>query len=105
MPHARISAEDAKILIDTREVSVVDVRDARSFERGHIAGAIHLDNNGVQPFIDQADKSVALIVCCYHGNVSQSASAFLAEQGFTEVYSLDGGYTQWALQHPGDCTH
>jgi len=35
--------------------------------------------------------------------VSQSAAAYMAEKGFEEVYSLDGGYQQWAISFPDDC--
>jgi thiosulfate sulfurtransferase len=31
-------------------------------------------------------------VYCYHGNSSQSAAAYLAEQGFEATFSIDGGY-------------
>jgi len=34
-------------------------------------------------------------VVCYHGISSQSAAAYLAEQGFRDTYSLDGGFEAW----------
>jgi len=40
------------------------------------------------------------VVCCYHGISSQQAAQFLISQDFTEVYSLDGGFTDWQLQYP-----
>jgi thiosulfate sulfurtransferase len=40
------------------------------------------------------------VVCCYHGISSQQAAQFLVSQDFTDVYSLDGGFTQWQLQFP-----
>jgi thiosulfate sulfurtransferase len=43
-----------------------------------------------------------LIVSCYHGNSSQSAAAYLCSQGFTEVYSLDGGFEVWRTTYPGE---
>jgi thiosulfate sulfurtransferase len=53
-------------------------------------------------FITQADLDVPLIVACYHGNSSQSAAAYLAEQGFSDVYSLDGGFELWRATFPDD---
>jgi thiosulfate sulfurtransferase len=44
-----------------------------------------------------------VVVCCYHGNSSQSAAQFLVEQGFTEVYSLNGGFEQWKVSYPQHC--
>ena len=95
MSFTRIDIEQAKALIEERQAKVVDVRDRASFESGHIADAIHLDNETVSAFVSETDHSVPIIVCCYHGNMSQGAAGFFAEQGFKESYSLDGGYALW----------
>ena len=86
-----------------REVQIVDIRDPESYQVGHITNAVHLDNSGVQSFIDAAEQDTPVIVCCYHGNMSQSAGAYLASKGFEEVYSLDGGYSEWSARYPDDC--
>lgn len=101
--YARLSTDDALQLMLDGPVNVVDIRDEESFKAGHITDAAHLDNSAVQGFINDADHDVPLIVCCYHGNMSQSAGAFLAERGFAQVYSLDGGYAEWAAKFPDDC--
>lgn len=101
--YARISSDDAYQMMLDNPVSIVDTRDEDSFKAGHITDATHLDNSGIQAFIDNADTSVPLIVCCYHGHSSQSAGAYLAEKGFEEVYSLDGGYAEWSAKFPDDC--
>lgn len=79
---------------------VVDIRDPQSYSAGHITGAKPLDNNNVQDFIANTDKNENVVVCCYHGNSSQGAAQFLFEQGFTQVYSLDGGFEMWKLAKP-----
>lgn len=96
MSFVRIDVKRAKELIVDGAV-VVDIRDAASFSAGAIAGAIHIDNTNVDDFISQADRSVPVLVCCYHGNTSQSAAAYFSENGFESSYSLDGGYEAWAL--------
>jgi len=101
--YSRISADDALQLILDRPVNVIDIRDEESYKAGHITDSTHLDNTAVQGFINDADQQIPLIVCCYHGNMSQSAGAFLAERGFDEVYSLDGGYAEWSAKFPDDC--
>ncbi len=95
----RVSTAEAKELIDTGNTRIVDVRDAQSFNNGHIEGAVLLDNNTVDSFIDSTAKDTPVIVYCYHGNSSQNASQFLAEKGFTSVYSVDGGYELWRTQY------
>jgi len=96
----RISADRALELINNGTAQVVDIRDKHSFDAGHVRGAYHLDNESVATFMANADKTAPVIVCCYHGHSSQSAAAFLAEQGFEQSFSLDGGYEMWHILHP-----
>ena len=95
----RIPPEQAQALREQGAV-VVDIRDPQSFANGHIRGSRHLDNHSLATFIAAADFDKPLIVSCYHGNSSQSAAAYLAHQGFAEVYSLDGGFELWRTQYP-----
>ena len=82
--------------------AVVDIRDPHSFANGHIRGARHLDNHSLADFIASADLDAPLLVVCYHGNSSQSAAAYLAHQGFSDVYSLDGGFELWNRHYPDE---
>ncbi|WP_339842348.1 thiosulfate sulfurtransferase GlpE [uncultured Halopseudomonas sp.] len=95
----RIGPEPARLLME-QGATVVDIRDPHSFANGHITGAQHLDNNTLTAFVAGADRDQPLIVCCYHGNSSQPAAAYLADQGFARVFSLDGGYELWRQQFP-----
>ena len=52
--------------------------------------------------ITKTDLDQPLVVVCYHGNSSQSAAAYLAGQGFSEVYSLDGGIELWRSTYPAE---
>ncbi len=87
-----------KTLVKGGSVQVVDIRDDESYQAGHIPGAQALNDSTLPQFIGSADKTTPLVVCCYHGNSSQNAADFLSQQGFENVYSLDGGYTAWAAQ-------
>ncbi len=88
-----------QVLADKTYV-VVDIRDAASFQQGHIPNAIHLTNETLADFLREADPDAPVVVCCYHGHSSQQAAQYLVSQDFTQVYSLDGGFSQWQLQHP-----
>ena len=95
----RIPPQEAQTLREQGAV-VVDIRDQPTYAAAHITGAQHLDNVNIADFIRAADLDAPLIVACYHGNSSQSAAAYLAHQGFAEVYSLDGGFELWRSQYP-----
>jgi len=81
-------------------LTLVDIRDPQSFAQGHVPGSQRLGNDTVDAFLDQAPRQAPLVVICYHGHSSQQAAAWLAGQGFAEVYSLDGGFTDWQHRLP-----
>ncbi|MCH1929827.1 thiosulfate sulfurtransferase GlpE [Shewanella sp. A25] len=82
-------------MTESKPVQIVDIRDGNSFNNGHIAGAVNLNNDNLAQFISQADMDNPLVVVCYHGISSQTAAQYLCEQGFDDVYSLDGGFSAW----------
>lgn len=97
----RIAPETAQQMRAAGAV-VVDIRDPHSYANGHISGSTHLDNHSLPDFIAAADLDQPLIVTCYHGHSSQSAAAYLVNQGFSDVYSLDGGFELWRATFPQD---
>ena len=84
---------------ESNDVQIVDIRDNASFNAAHIEGSINLTNDNLPQFIADADMDKPLVVVCYHGISSQNAANYLLEQGFDDVYSLDGGYSAWGLAH------
>ncbi|MBB1485228.1 thiosulfate sulfurtransferase GlpE [Oceanospirillum sediminis] len=99
-----INPDELNTRIENQDpVVIVDIRDPNSFAMGRITSAQALNNDNVQQFIENTDKSLPVIVCCYHGNSSQGAAQVLFEQGFTDVYSLNGGYEIWKNSYPALC--
>ncbi|WP_417762483.1 thiosulfate sulfurtransferase GlpE [Shewanella sp.] len=80
-------------------LQVIDIRDPASFEQGHIAGSTRVGNDNIAQFMAAADLDAPLVVVCYHGISSQGAAEYLHQQGFDDIYSLEGGYTAWAAAH------
>ena len=95
MAYTRIDVAQARELIEKSNAVVVDIRDPASYQAGHIPGAEAVDQDTVQTFVETADRARPLIVCCYHGNMSQGAADYFTQHGFTDAYSLDGGYEAW----------
>ncbi|MCE2572391.1 thiosulfate sulfurtransferase GlpE [Motilimonas eburnea] len=90
-----ISVPETAEKIKQGKVVIADIRDPESFKAGHIEGAFHLTNERLGAFIEQVDFETPVIVVCYHGNSSQGAAQFLLNQGYDEVYSMDGGMDIW----------
>jgi len=95
-----LSVSELHQVIASNSHVVVDIRDPASFQSGRIKGSTHLSNESISDFMREADLDAPVVVCCYHGNSSQQAAQYLVSQDFTDVYSLDGGFTQWQLQYP-----
>lgn len=102
MTYTCIDVADALPIME-KDAIIVDIRDQASYQQSHMNRAILLNNDNVQEFIEQSDKQKPVIVCCYHGNSSKGAAEYLAAQGFKEVYSLNGGYSQWSAMFPEQC--
>jgi len=91
----QIAKQDAQTQLREAKAVFVDIRDPRSFEEDHVPGAIHLSDANVESFLREADKAKTTIVYCYHGISSQGAAEYLQEKGFSDVFSLIGGFEEW----------
>ncbi|MDN4468743.1 rhodanese-like domain-containing protein [Gordonibacter sp. RACS_AR68] len=92
----KITAEEAKALIDEGGVTVVDVRTPKEYADGHVPGALNIPNEDIgstQPSqLGSTDDK--LIVYCRTGVRSKQASDKLVALGFTEVNDM-GGIVDW----------
>mgnify|MGYP000037543069 FL=1 len=97
-----IDIQQLRELRAQKNVNIADTRDKQSYDTGHISNAVHLDNDSLAQFINDTPFEEPLVVCCYHGNSSQGAADYLSQQGFREVYSLDGGFELFKVSQPDD---
>ena len=94
-PIKTLSVADARAKLDAGDAVFLDIRDPDSYEEDHILGAIHINDANVAEYISTTDKAKTYIIYCYHGITSQSGAAYFQAQGFTDVYSMDGGFCAW----------
>ncbi|MFV0449863.1 MAG: thiosulfate sulfurtransferase GlpE [Vibrio sp.] len=90
-----IDVAAAQALIEQKNAKLVDIRDPQSFATAHAKAAFHLTNDSIVSFMEQAEFDEPVLVMCYHGISSQSAAQYLVNQGFEQVYSVDGGFEAW----------
>ena len=90
-----ISIEDAKIIIDKDNLTIIDIRDRNSFLNGHIDKAVHVEDLDIDNFLKDKNKNDTILIYCYHGNSSKSAANFFVQHGFEKVLSMDEGYSGW----------
>ena len=99
--YTRIGAQQAKEIMDQAPDAVVlDVREAEEYASGHIPGAVLLPVGTIsEETAAQAipTKDATVLVYCRSGNRSQTASAALAQLGYTQVYEF-GGIQDWPYE-------
>lgn len=89
--------EEAKKLIGSGNISIIDVRTKEEFYSGHIKNAINLDifSPDFADKIKEFPQEKTFIVYCQSGNRSSSAVNFMKSAGFKNVHDLAGGILKW----------
>ncbi|HHF3124272.1 TPA: thiosulfate sulfurtransferase GlpE [Vibrio diabolicus] len=90
-----IDVQGAQALLEQGDAKLVDIRDPQSFAVAHAEFAYHLTNDTIVAFMDEVEFEQPILVMCYHGISSQGAAQYLVNQGFEQVYSVDGGFEAW----------
>ena len=98
--YQQITQDEAKKMMDSQDVIVLDVREQYEFDAGHIPGAVLLPVGTIKKdtaaaVIPQLDSVV--LVYCRSGNRSKTASRALADLGYTNVYEF-GGINTWPYE-------
>ena len=82
----------------TEDILLVDVRTAKEYEAGFIAGAVNIDykQKDFEKRMSHFDRETPIALYCSKGGRSAKAAKKLQKMGFSKVYDLKGGYNQWS---------
>lgn len=77
--------------------TLIDVREDNEWEAGHARGAVHMGRGVIERDIVQKfpAKDTELILYCGGGYRSALAADNLQKMGYTNVWSMAGGWTAW----------
>jgi len=95
-----ITAQEAKALMDSGDVFIVDVREEYEYREGHIPNAILLPVSQIGPGSGESvtpDKDAVILIYCRSGNRSKTAASYFVEMGYTNVYEF-GGILDWPYE-------
>jgi rhodanese-related sulfurtransferase len=78
-------------------VHLIDVREDGEWERGRIPGAVHLGKGIIERDIERTipDPGADIVLYCGGGYRSVLAADMLQRMGYTNVVSMDGGFSGW----------
>ena len=107
-----ISPAQLKTWLDEkRDITLLDTRNDYEYRFGTFKGAInlHMKNFGELPeAVQNLDKHKPLVMFCTGGIRCEKAAIYMQQQGFTDVYQLDGGIIGYFAQvggahYEGEC--
>ena len=83
---------------ETPELNLIDVREDNEWEAGHLPADLHLGRGVIERDIEQhfPDFDTELILYCGGGYRSALAAESLQKMGYTNVFSMDGGFRGWS---------
>ena len=97
---AAVGPQQAVMLINRKDAVVVDVRDKKEFDAGHIVDSINIPLAKLKQRVTELKKhkDKPVLVVCKLGQHSGDAAKTLEEAGHSEVIRLSGGVTEWKSQ-------
>lgn len=84
-------------LVNREGASVLDIRETREMAGGKIVGALHVPLSQLKERAADlgCDKSKPLVIYCARGQRSLMAGSTLKGAGYTQLFSLAGGFKSW----------
>lgn len=91
-----VSVEEVREALGSREVTLVDVREADEYAAGCLPGAILVPRSHLEMGIeDKTDREQRIILYCAGGIRSVFAAQVLQTMGYSDVASMAGGFNRW----------
>ncbi len=91
-----LTAAAAAELVSQHDVDVVDVRDDREWNQGHLPGARHIPLERLRTDVEAYLAKKPILFICARGVRSLQAAKLAERFGYTEIYNLDGGTSAWS---------
>lgn len=77
---------------------LLDVREGWELQTAQIANSTHVPLGEIPARFNELDSNAPIVCICHHGMRSLRAGMFLEQQGFTQLFNLDGGIDAWSHQ-------
>jgi rhodanese-related sulfurtransferase len=94
---SEISPADLKLQLDSPQPPLVlDVREPWELEAARLPGTLDIPMAQVPQRLNELPRDRPIVVMCHAGARSMKVANFLAQNGFGQVTSLEGGIRAWA---------
>ena len=95
-----LSPQQATLVVNRQDGVILDIRDSKAFEGGHIVDAVNIPLAKLKERLRELEKfhDKPLVVVCQLGQQSGDAVKLLEENGFSAVSRMRGGMAEWQTQ-------
>jgi rhodanese-related sulfurtransferase/TusA-related sulfurtransferase len=91
-----VTNEELQAKIENHEtITIVDVRESAEYAFGHIPGAKSIPLGELEARMGELNPTDVIYVVCRTGTRSDLAAQKLSENGFTNVFNVVPGMSQW----------
>jgi parallel beta-helix repeat protein len=90
-----VTVPEAGVMIGTRALVLLDVRNQSEYDARHIRNAKLIPLWELATRLNELNKTDEILVYCGVGGRSINASKILVSNGFVHVYNMLGGITEW----------
>lgn len=90
-----VTADEAKALLNNKEIQFVDVREQDEYDAGHIPSITHLPLSELVERASELDQNQEMVIVCHSGNRSSQACSYLSSIGYNQLRNLVGGMMYW----------
>ncbi len=96
-----LSPNQTVTLVNKEDGVVLDVRERKEFEKGHIVDAVNIPMAKLAERIVELEKlkDKPIIVVCQHGQTAGEAVKLLLANGFAKANKMGGGLAEWQAQN------
>jgi len=97
-PVTSIDTDEAKNYLADKQVddvTILDVRQPKEYEAGHIPGALLMPLPELTDHMQRIDRTKPIMVYCASGGRSRMAAQLLSGQGFSDIINVAGGFNAW----------
>lgn len=92
---AVINLNQEQFIQGYRKAQLIDLREPKEFEAGHILGARNIPMTQLKTRMKEIRPDLPVYLYCQNSGRSARASLMLKKNGYNQLHQLEGGFKTW----------
>lgn len=90
------TAQLTQMIRNKEEMVIVDVREPELYAKGRVPTAINIPFDTIKQQYSSLPKDKKIVFVCHVGRMGKESGELLLQNGYREVYNLEGGMAKWS---------